>query len=91
MEESREVEDQVIRMVGKIVETYRSTIPMIDRSMELERDLGFDTLDIAELVVDMEEAFNVVIEDGAVLDVKTVGDMIDLAVTGNAKCQRYRT
>ena len=91
MEESREVGDQVIRMVGKIVETYRSTIPMIDRSTELERDLGLDTLDIAELTVDIEEAFNVVIEDGAVLYVKTVGDLIDLAVTGNAKCQRYRS
>lgn len=41
-------------------------------------DLGADSLDTLELVMQMEDEFNIEIQDGECDDVRTVGDMLDL-------------
>lgn len=40
-------------------------------------DLGADSLDVVELVMAMEEAFDISIPDEAAETIKTVGDAID--------------
>ena len=44
-------------------------------------DLGADSLDIVELVMAMEEEFEVEIPDEEAENIKTVGDAVDLVVS----------
>lgn len=39
-------------------------------------DLGIDSLDFAELIIDAEETFEVIIDDNKLNDIKTVKDVI---------------
>ncbi len=45
-----------------------------DTSLE---DLGADSLDLVELVMTLEDEFNIQIEDDAMDSLKTVGDVLD--------------
>jgi acyl carrier protein len=40
-------------------------------------DLGFDSLDVAELLMELESQFHVAIPDADAANLKTVGDAID--------------
>jgi len=40
-------------------------------------DLGADSLDVVELVMDFEEAFDIEIDDDSATNIKTVEDAID--------------
>ena len=40
-------------------------------------DLGADSLDLVELVMTLEDEFNIQIEDDAMDSLKTVGDVLD--------------
>lgn len=42
---------------------------------ELIRDLGADSLDITEIVFELEYTFDLEIDDGDAADIKTVGDI----------------
>jgi len=42
----------------------------------LLEDLNFDSLDIVELVVEIEDEFNIVLNEDHLTRVKTVGDLI---------------
>ncbi len=42
------------------------------------KDLGIDSLDLVDLVFQMEEALDVQFEDDELLTIKTVGDLIHL-------------
>ena len=44
----------------------------------LSDDLGADSLDLVDLVMTMEDEFDVEVPDSAVEDVKTVGDIVHL-------------
>ena len=39
-------------------------------------ELGADSLDLVEIVMAIEEEYNIQIDDGAVEDLKTVGDIL---------------
>ena len=57
---------------------YQSAIPSpkdIIPEHELVKDLGADSLDIIELIMTLEDAFNVIIPDGSEENWKTVGDI----------------
>jgi acyl carrier protein len=40
-------------------------------------DLGFDSLDVAELLMELESRFNITIPDADAANLKTAGDAID--------------
>ena len=42
----------------------------------IQDDLGADSLDVVDLVMSLEEEFDVEIPDEAVKDIKTVGDIV---------------
>jgi len=44
---------------------------------DLEADLNADSLDVAELIMAIEEEFDIVIEDEQVEGVRTVGDIVN--------------
>lgn len=46
---------------------------------DLIKDIGFDSLDTVELIMEVESALGIEIEESAAASVKTVGDMITLA------------
>lgn len=46
---------------------------------DLVKDIGFDSLDTVELVMEVETALGIEIDESAAASVKTVGDMIKLA------------
>ena len=39
-------------------------------------DLGADSLDVVDLVMDLEDAFSIEIPDEAMADIKTIGDIV---------------
>ena len=45
---------------------------------KFSEDLGLDSLDHVELVMEMEEEFHVEVTDESAEDIKTVGDLMDL-------------
>lgn len=50
---------------------------ILNRDATLEGDLGADSLDLVELVIDLESAFGIGISDEDAENLKTVGDVID--------------
>lgn len=47
-------------------------------SVTLEGDLGMDTLDIIELAMELEEHFDVLLDDGGLESAATIGDLFRL-------------
>ena len=50
----------------------------ITENTKIIEDLKADSLDIAELIIALEEEFDIVIDDESIRDIKTVGDVIEL-------------
>ena len=48
----------------------------IKENQEFVNDLGTDSLDMAEIVMGIEDEFGLVIGDDEIMQVKTVGDLI---------------
>lgn len=57
-------------------------VPVGDIALEksIVNDLDADSLDIYEIVIELEEEFKVVIEDDVIDTLKTVKDIVDLVV-----------
>lgn len=49
----------------------------ITLSTELKEDLGADSLDLADLIMAIEDEFEVELQDEDLEDIKTVGDIVD--------------
>ncbi len=45
---------------------------------EVVKDLGADSLDVVELIVALEDAYGITLPEGAIEDVKTVQDIVDM-------------
>jgi len=69
---------RVIRCVSK-----RLNNTLVSRESNLVTDLEFDSLGILELVMDLEDEFNINISDRYFKDVKTVKDIIVLLENWN--------
>jgi acyl carrier protein len=68
------VESRVIKIIA---DQFRVESRRITRSTHLVKDLGADDLDRVEIVMDLEEAFNLTIEDKEVEKFETVGQFVD--------------
>lgn len=60
-------------IIGEYVDVEMDSITEESRFME---DLGFNSYDFMAMVGEIEEAFDVEVEERAVVNVKTVGDAI---------------
>lgn len=65
------------RMTGLIVEQLGVAEEEVSSSASFFDDLGEDSLDIVELVMSMEEEFDVEISDEDVEKMRTIGDALD--------------
>lgn len=49
----------------------------IDMDTELVRDLGVDSIDTVELIMAVEETYDITISDKEAQELKTVGDVVE--------------
>jgi acyl carrier protein len=70
----QEIESKIFDIVAKQLNIERANIK---RESSFVNDLGADSLDTVELVMEIEEAFSVSIPDEDAQKMQTVGDSID--------------
>ena len=68
------VEEKVIHIVSDQLDFPREKLNRTSRFVE---DIGADSLDIVELVMELEEEFDLQIPDDQAEKIKTVGEAID--------------
>ena len=68
------VEQRVIEIVCNHLAVNKETVT---RSTRFQEDIGADSLDIVELVMELEEEFDIQIPDTDAEKIKTVGEAID--------------
>ena len=68
------VEQRVIEIVCEHLAVNKETV---NRNTSFIEDIGADSLDIVELVMELEEEFDIQIPDDQAEKIKTVGEAID--------------
>jgi acyl carrier protein len=68
-----EIRDQVTEITCEKLKVDRSKVTEATSFVD---DLGADSLDLAELVMDLEDEFDIEIPEDALQNIKTVGDAI---------------
>jgi acyl carrier protein len=69
---------QVMQEVKQIVAGFASMpADQIQETHDLEKDLGCDSLDLAEITMEVEEHFDISVPDDKALDLRTVGNVTD--------------
>ena len=66
--------EQIIELIADELSLEASTI---NRNTNLEEDLNVDSLDVVELVMRIEETFDIEISDEAAANLKTVEDILN--------------
>lgn len=64
----------------KVKEIVAERLDVADDEITMEAvitdDLGADSLDVVDLVMDLEDAFSIEIPDEAMANIKTIGDIV---------------
>jgi acyl carrier protein len=76
------IEERVIEIVSENLGVSKESIARQTRFIE---DIGADSLDIVELVMELEEEFEITIPDEQAEKIKTVGEAIDYIEREQAK------
>ena len=71
------VQEDVIRIMS---ETLEISPEEITTDLSFNTDLPFDSLQLYEFVIDVEETYNIRLPDELLDEVKTVNDMIDVVL-----------
>jgi acyl carrier protein len=73
--------EEILERIKKVV-SEQLTVETGDISLEssFQDDLGADSLDLVELMMGMEEEFEIKIDDEAAQSIKTVKDALDFIV-----------
>ena len=71
------VKSDVIRIMA---DTLEISPDEITSDLEFNSDLPFDSLQLYEFVIDVEETYNIRLPDELLDEVKTVNDMVDVVV-----------
>ena len=77
MDDSRR--EQIYKEVIRILSTdLEVSADEIDTTMDLNTELPFDSLQLYEFVIDLEEAYNIKLPDEMLDQMKTVDDIVNL-------------
>lgn len=57
----------------------------VNREARLVEDLGADSANVMVLIMDIEDQFNMQVEDSAITTLKTVGDVVDYISSRSSK------
>lgn len=66
--------EQVSKMIVDKLKVSPEKVTMESRLVE---DLGADSAHVMVLIIDLEEAFDIQVEDSAITTMKTVGDVVN--------------
>lgn len=66
--------DKISKM---IVERFGVDEQKITRELTFQEDLGADSLDVVELIMELEDVFSIQISDEDAEKIKTIGDAVD--------------
>ena len=61
-----------------IAEQLNRPVEEVLEEKEVVKDLGADSLDIVEMLMSLEEEFNITVPEDEAVNIKTVGDIITL-------------
>ena len=70
-----QIYNEVIRILSSDLEVSAEDI---ERDMDLNTELPFDSLQLYEFVIDLEEAYNIKLPDEMLDQMKTVDDIVSL-------------
>ena len=70
-----ETKERIINLLSQ--QLGMDTIEIKENSLIVE-DLGMDSLDVVETVMNIEQEFGLRIDDSAIPDIKTVGDIVEM-------------
>jgi acyl carrier protein len=73
------------RVIGIVCENLGVNKEQVTRQTSFIEDIGADSLDIVELVMELEEEFEITIPDDQAEQIKTVGEAIDYIEREQAK------
>jgi len=68
------IEEAVIEILMNLVDLRREQVKL---SMSLAEDVGLDSIDTTEMVLMIEEEFNIEIPDEDVMGFVTIGDVVE--------------
>lgn len=69
------VSDKIIKIIA---DQLNKDVSEITREQELVQDLGADSLDAVEIIMNIEEEFGIEIPEEEASKIKTVGEIIDV-------------
>ena len=77
----QEVLDKVIQLIS---ERFSVDVLKITKDTTFQEDLGADSLDVVELVMELEDAFGIQISDEDAEQIVTIGDTVNYIVSQQA-------
>jgi len=72
--------DSRARLLALVAEHLDTTVDRLTPGLLLAEDLGLDSLAAIELGMALEDEFTIALPDEVVVDVRTVGDLIDVVL-----------
>ncbi|MBX0333897.1 acyl carrier protein [Pontibacter sp. HSC-14F20] len=70
------IEREVIRIISKTKEIRPARL---QANARLEKDFGFDMVDVVDIILELEKSFQIVIPDE--VPINTVGDFVDFVAS----------
>ena len=77
----QEVLDKVMQLIS---ERFSVDVLKITKDTTFQEDLGADSLDVVELVMELEDAFGIQISDEDAEQIVTIGDAVNYIVSQQA-------
>lgn len=71
------------RICSMIIERFGVDAEKISRDLTFQEDLGADSLDVVELIMELEDVFSIQISDEDAEKIITVGDAVDYIDSAN--------
>ena len=81
-EDKKKIYDDIIALLASTLEVSPEEIP---DDIGVDSGLPFDSLQLYEFVIDLEEKYNIKISDEALDGIKDIGDIVDLVAALSGK------
>lgn len=66
-----------------IAQQLNKAVEDVTEDKEIVKDLGADSLDVVEMLMSLEEEFNITVPEEDAVNIKTVGDIVKLIEANN--------
>lgn len=78
IENRRNTMSTLEKVIELMAEQLNVPAEKISAEKEIVKDLGADSLDVVEMLMNLEEEFSVTVPDEEAVNIKTVQDVVDL-------------